>query len=57
MHAAHLDFSLVDHELGVDKLQVDELVFFFEPPFHGPRHEIRLRGVVKHRAVTRIRCY
>ena len=57
MHAAHLDFSLVDHELGVDKLQVDELVIPSEPPFHGPRHEIRLRGVVKHRAVTRIRCY
>ena len=58
-NSAHLDLRNVESEPGVDKLQVDERgrsdAFF--PIFHLPHHECRLRGVVKHRAVTRIRCY
>ena len=59
LNSAHLDLRNVGNDLGVDKLQVDQvgsMVTLFIV-LQLPHHEIRRRGVVNHWAVVRILCY
>ena len=59
LNSAHLDLRNVGTDLGVDKLQVDQvgsMVTRFRV-LQLPHHEIPILGVVKHWAVIRILCY
>ena len=59
LNSAHLDLRNVGTDLGVDKLQVDQvgsMVTRFRV-LQLPHHEIPILGVVKHWAVIRVLRY